>query len=128
MNDAMQAMCDMRPNGAPGQQACIHCGKVAKNVKPDVIVRSRCSRDAPTITASILAMAGSASEAVARKLLGRGGTRPLEEQARIIAVCGRCEHFSDGRCAACGCVLKWKISMIGEHCPLDPPKWPERAD
>lgn len=36
-------------------------------------------------------------------------------------ICKKCVHYIQGRCAVCGCILKYKTKMETEKCPID--KW-----
>jgi hypothetical protein len=50
--------------------------------------------------------------------------RPGEQREYIYEkLCTPCEHFEKGKCKACGCGLKTKISWATTCCPLDNPKW-----
>ncbi len=44
-----------------------------------------------------------------------------EEKSRRMSLCVLCEHYSDGRCAKCGCFLASKASWALEKCPVG--KW-----
>lgn len=118
MTEKVLAQCDMKPNGVPMQQRCIHCGIVAKGVTEDMVVQSACNREAPKIEASMIEMATSAGKAGADKLLGRAGTRDLMLQARVINVCCRCPKLSGQRCSICGCYLNLKVASDAEICPI----------
>ncbi len=41
-----------------------------------------------------------------------------------IAECDRCVRNVEGRCTACGCLVKFKIPLATERCPDTPSKWP----
>jgi hypothetical protein len=46
-----------------------------------------------------------------------------EEQARRLAICQACGHFSGKKCRICGCASRWKARLSSEHCPDKPPRW-----
>jgi len=38
-----------------------------------------------------------------------------------MSICEECEHYLNGVCSVCGCVLKIKTKMDTEKCPIN--KW-----
>jgi hypothetical protein len=48
-----------------------------------------------------------------------------EQQAERLDICNACDHFVEGRCQLCGCVMKIKVKVANIHCPDNPPKWTE---
>ncbi len=45
------------------------------------------------------------------------------ERERRLGICRACEHFDEGRCRLCSCIMRIKASWLGQKCPHDPPKW-----
>lgn len=68
------------------------------------------ARQAATLAGAVVRFAASGMERASS-----------EEKARRLAICGGCEHFTEGRCRKCGCSLAYKVAMRSEHCPVD--KW-----
>jgi len=50
-----------------------------------------------------------------------GGCEVSLTAKQRITICKNCEHYAEGRCKICGCVLKYKTQMETEKCPID--KW-----
>jgi hypothetical protein len=45
------------------------------------------------------------------------------EVTRRMGICNTCEHFNNGRCNLCGCIINFKTRLETEHCPDKPPRW-----
>jgi hypothetical protein len=51
----------------------------------------------------------------------KGGCEVALTADQRLAICKNCEHYVSGKCAICGCVLKYKTKMDTEKCPIN--KW-----
>ena len=76
---------------------------------------------------SIFQQAGNLARSVGEVVSGTARGDPVlvsqEEHDRRLEICQKCEHFRDGRCMLCGCIMKWKTRLASLHCPDDPPRW-----
>lgn len=85
------------------------------------------ARDAETARAapSLMEMAKSATEALAKWVGAGGRLAPQEERDHRRAACLACDQntnapgISLGVCRACGCVLAFKTTLPGQVCPLN---------
>lgn len=51
------------------------------------------------------------------KLRGYRTIATPEEQLERLGSCGPCEHFKNGICDLCGCLVQAKIILTSEECP-----------
>jgi len=70
---------------------------------------------------SIATQARTAAQAVARDVAAGMPRRTAEAVEALKEICSECEFFTGSRCEKCGCILKWKMKMAEEHCPIG--KW-----
>ena len=85
----------------------------AKEKSPD-------SADAPGYIDKVVGL----SKAVRRWISAGRPVRDEDEQRHILTeVCPPCEFIVNGSCSKCGCILKAKVYMDTEKCPLPEPKW-----
>lgn len=69
---------------------------------------------------SAAAMAKNAATALRDELKARISGLPeieAEEVSRRLEICHGCEFFTQGRCAKCGCFMKFKSRLRSQHCP-----------
>lgn len=74
----------------------------------------------------LMEQAANLARAVGRFVASGMKTTTPEEQARRLAICGECPHFSPvppGRCTLCGCVTQLVARVASKDCPDSPPRW-----
>lgn len=88
-----------------------------------------CVRDGGNAPPSLLQKIASVTTA-AKDFVQSGGKMVSEaKKQERLAICQGCEHFEDGKCTVCTCIMSIKTAMAVMSCPLTPPKWgPEKSD
>jgi len=70
----------------------------------------------------LLAMAMSATKAMANFVGSGFKTVTPEVQRKRLETCAQCEHHTGMRCKICGCFTAVKSGMLHEDCPIG--RWP----
>lgn len=82
-----------------------------------------CVRDGGNGPPSLLQKISSVTTA-AKDFVQSGGKLVSEaKKQERLAICQGCEHFADGKCTVCTCIMSIKTAMAVMSCPLTPPKW-----
>jgi hypothetical protein len=73
----------------------------------------------PTLPGRIADAAGAAARVIRAAASGSPVLADPAETARRLAICGGCESLEGGRCAKCGCVMRFKARLATEagRCP-----------
>jgi hypothetical protein len=96
------------------------------HLEPQVYAKLR-QKYSPQIAPSLMQqarnVAGAASRVAKAAVKGEQIKVAPEEVTRRMGICNICEHFNNGRCKLCGCIINFKTRLETEHCPDKPPRW-----
>jgi hypothetical protein len=122
----LEAISKHRPSGYV--EDCLSRGKVSGSFLEigekeyrELKVKYRPEKSFPPLTTQIKNAGNAAKRVISASLRGEQVYASPEEMDRRKAICANCEYWKDNRCLQCGCLLKAKIKLQTESCPVG--KW-----